>query len=654
MSENNINNFQTLIEQRRIVKKIVSNMLLAVGSPDRKAVSDYRPVGILWEDLLAQIKDEVGGGSLPDEFCDITMTPLIVTLGPLVNFSTIGFGGPDDIVIPGALELRRNDDSTFFNSILEANSFSNFPNSPLDTEWNADGWGDFSDVNSRTFSTFWDATNDGDTYRPLGKQLIMRHIPTGRMWKTEFISWDTTFRTGAFEWNREELTVSDSCRLTFSDGTFMDTAPVPPEDFNTWNVRTTAFIDPLALPGTGRLGDGNNPFSSIAETTAGGYTNVVLLPGTYYGTNILNNNTTYYAYPGAKIGVFGKLSDGGVSKTAKVLGHLVFDSNSRGIETTAASNITVECDSFDNVQTVAFALGANANIFIKCRSIFSNCVNGGAYATSPRNGSTIEIECSSWDSIHWITSPSGSASTFILRCPNVRILAAGGYGNTAKGLINLQGNVVHTVDIDFMGGKYTNEAIQTVTFGVGESALGLYAVYTTTGPNVSFRNGYVECISTMIGLNMHYQITYGSMELENIKIKADRALMVRLTSFNGGGRMTMRAENCKFESLLTNRLGNGKECHFNNCTFKVTDPAATSIFLYQTENPANPLIAYFTNCSAELVNVGNGEFMENSIVGAVYGFWNTVSTEDRGTSGTPVVDTWGGFTELPAYKVSNI
>jgi hypothetical protein len=76
MSENNINNFQTLIEQKRIIKKMFSNMLIAAGAPDRKAISDYRPVGIMWDDLLAQIKKEVGsGGGGVDTFLGLTDTP---------------------------------------------------------------------------------------------------------------------------------------------------------------------------------------------------------------------------------------------------------------------------------------------------------------------------------------------------------------------------------------------------------------------------------------------------------------------------------------------------------------------------------------------------------------------------------------------------
>ncbi len=66
MSENNINNFKALIEQKRIVKKAIAKSLLAFGAPDNKSISKYRPVGILWEDLLEQIKKEVGTGTLQD------------------------------------------------------------------------------------------------------------------------------------------------------------------------------------------------------------------------------------------------------------------------------------------------------------------------------------------------------------------------------------------------------------------------------------------------------------------------------------------------------------------------------------------------------------------------------------------------------------
>ena len=63
MSENNINNFKALIEQKRVVKKVTTGSLIAFGTPDKKAISKYSPTGILWEDLLVNLKKEIGGGS---------------------------------------------------------------------------------------------------------------------------------------------------------------------------------------------------------------------------------------------------------------------------------------------------------------------------------------------------------------------------------------------------------------------------------------------------------------------------------------------------------------------------------------------------------------------------------------------------------------
>ena len=62
MSESNINNFQILIDKKRIVKKMVDNALLAFGVPHKKAVSDYRAAGIEYKDLVKQIASEIGGG----------------------------------------------------------------------------------------------------------------------------------------------------------------------------------------------------------------------------------------------------------------------------------------------------------------------------------------------------------------------------------------------------------------------------------------------------------------------------------------------------------------------------------------------------------------------------------------------------------------
>ena len=92
MSENNINNFQTLIEQKRIIKKAIAKSLLAFGAPDNKSVSQYRPVGILWEDILEQIKSEVGPGTLQD-------LASVLATGNITNGTNISVTSGDSILL---------------------------------------------------------------------------------------------------------------------------------------------------------------------------------------------------------------------------------------------------------------------------------------------------------------------------------------------------------------------------------------------------------------------------------------------------------------------------------------------------------------------------------------------------------------------------
>lgn len=60
MSEHNINNFKSLIKQKRVVKKVPKGALLAMGVPNKGSVSEYSPAGILMGDLLKEV-----GVSLP-------------------------------------------------------------------------------------------------------------------------------------------------------------------------------------------------------------------------------------------------------------------------------------------------------------------------------------------------------------------------------------------------------------------------------------------------------------------------------------------------------------------------------------------------------------------------------------------------------------
>ena len=66
---------------------------------------------------------------------------------------------------------------------------------------------------------------------------------------------------------------------------------------STWEVPGVAFVDPLAS-GSGTLGDGNDPFSTVALAEASSPDAIFLLPGNYSETVNLVSGMTYFSYPG--------------------------------------------------------------------------------------------------------------------------------------------------------------------------------------------------------------------------------------------------------------------------------------------------------------------------------------------------------------------
>ena len=681
MSENNINNFQALIEQKRIIKKMFSNMLIAAGAPDRKAVSDYRPVGIMWEDLLAQIKKEVGtgGGLIPGqdiEVCDITLTPS--TPNELVGSPTVFnvVGAPSALpsttlgpikIVPGIVEFSRlSDQGPWFNSINENQSVAN---GPSDTEWNSvyvdptlNGHGNILNLQDRIYSTdFWDANNNQIGQNIVGNQLVCRVISTQQYFLITVSSWDmgpfgVEGPFGGSAGSFQEVLVIPPCEITFSDGSKQTTAAGI--NTNTWNFPNAAFVDLNTTEPFGVLGDGNKPFKTVALADAASPLRV-LLPGNYVGNTNMTSGT-YLCMPGVIFPSGSRLRDAGVFGDIKVLGHAVFDQFSYGVETSAGSIVYVECLDFYNTRSVAFAL-LGGTIDIKARNIYCNTQNGGAYANAIRGGATVTIECDQYYVNHWgaafgNNNSGGRSSVFNLNCPDVRMLNGGWAGNIAKSLVNDQSlsSWPNITNIDFKGGSLQNlHSVQTSSFGAFDSALLLYVNNTNPDnpPVHTFKNGTVYA-NAFFGLCHHRAVTVGKINLEALKIKSNtKALNLYLTSVAGNGNWVEHLFNdCMFEGSQPNIIGNSQKCTFMKCTEKVTGEAS-SIIDYNAGNPQQLPIVFFVNSISQL-DVGSGEFIENAPVGATYGLINSPSTE---VIGAGVTDTWGGgYAPIPTLEIPNI
>lgn len=444
-------------------------------------------------------------------------------------------------------------------------------------------------------------------------------------------------------------------------GTELEFRPVP-ADTNTWDISQTAFVDPLTgNDTTGLKGDGNLPFKTI--TAAQAASNFVLgLPGNYSGTITLADGVHYHFMPDVVFTAFSKLRDGGVASTVKITGHATFGSNSIGIETTAASNWDIECENFENTRQVIYCLGTTrAEVYLRCHNIFCNTNNGGRYANRMTNGAKITIECDQFYCVNTIAVHHSSTNIepthFILRCPDVKILDGG--VQLGKVIISDPSLSLNKIsEVDFMGGSAVNEnAAQTTFFGTFDSLLyntaNTHVILASTTYKHTFKNGTANA-GTSFGLAMHFAAISGTVELDNIKLKSNtNSINAYLSAYAGlpPNRTLLLFKNCDFESVLPMIIGNSKECHFNNCTFKTTGVGETAIIDYDIQNPLVPRIMYFINCVGQLDNGGAGEFLANNVAGSVYGMINTPTTEVLGAT---VIDTWLGHSVVPTLQLPNI
>ena len=361
---------------------------------------------------------------------------------------------------------------------------------------------------------------------------------------------------------------------------------------NTWNYPTAAFVDPSTTVVTGVVGDGNKPFRTVDLANAASSLRI-LLPGEYFG-NINVTTGTYICMPGVTFSSNSKLRDAGEYGDIKILGHAVFAAFSYGIETSGGSNIYVECLDFDKTRSVAFGL-AGGTINIKARNILCNTENGAGYASSLKEGCEITITCDQHYTNHFGVSfgsnaDSGKSSVFNLNCPDVRVLNGGWAGNIAKSLINDQSVSVYPniSNINLMGGSLQNlHSVQTSSFGAFDSALLLYVNNATPSkaPIHTFKNGTVYA-NAFFGLCHHYATTVGTIGLENLKVKSNtKALNLYLSSLAGNGNWVDHVfDNCMFESVDPNIIGNSQKCTFIKCTEKVTG-VVSSIIDYDALNP---------------------------------------------------------------------
>jgi len=108
--------------------------------------------------------------------------------------------------------------------------------SPDGTEWNIDGWDDLTDVETRTYTTFYNAYGgQGIGQNILGSKAVMYVPSIDKYYAIQWLTWTQNNAGGGFSYTRREIDLDQLDEgVRFADGTVQKTAYVPT------NVKLTA------------------------------------------------------------------------------------------------------------------------------------------------------------------------------------------------------------------------------------------------------------------------------------------------------------------------------------------------------------------------------------------------------------------------------
>ena len=641
---------------------------------------------ISFEDLKAQL----GGGPL----CDITLTPKAVELGPIISFQKSNFGNEVDIIIPGILEITRGDNQGIFNLAVEPNYDNNFRTSPADTEWaSAYTDGNFDENDYAAYSGYnyetWYGSRDfnleaGPTWGQslVGQWFVMHHIPSNRYWKITFTQWTAQNQGGGFAYTRQELlVVPEPCKITFSDGTKINSMSGLVEGSGVTEVidingfvkyviggsdilySDILFVDPEeGNDATAQIGVFSKPYQSASTAISTAFVSgastsnpsLVYLRKGFYSSITMQPNVHVYCEPGVVI--TGTLSGNAITsgQYSKFYGFAKFERFfgwSILMDQSSASGGRLDIE-FDSIDAAGFISVNFAPIVkIKCNWARISGYNGGAYGV--RMGDSADVTFDIREYYHAQHSlfilRRGSANIpfngrLLVNCPDLKLIApyTVNYGNANTAIVQSDGAGPGKVII--------NGECRTDRPGHNPSFMFQNAF---SGPTVVEINGNVygnnnHCIWTGY-IGWHVDLRINGDLISNIS--PINCYLNNTNSDPGPSYITVR------DSKIigyANILGVSRYIKFMNCSFYqsadgIAFPTAPNI-TWQNDQLGQVKRADFYNCIAE-ANGASAEFMEFAGTGLTE--ITLVGCYGNKPVGTGLVPTFSDYVQVPSLKVLN-
>jgi len=616
------------------------------------------PSGKLW---VEDNGGEAGGPGSSATFCNLILEPAPVELGPVQPFEVLGVptqGDPptgDAELIPGEISFRRlTDGGAIFNAALGETFWDNTI-SPLDTEWNSCyvgaecGFGDLSDVHTRTFGTLIEAVDYGFGGNIVGLEMVMRQKSTGRLFAITFTSWASGGGPGpygGFAFNAQEI-FADQCRITFPDGTILTTAAGGNTDQAL--MPGVAFVSPTGNDQEAVVGDQNKPFfnpiNALSESDM-----VIILPGSYFtNINILSTgwNKTVYAMPGV-IFTGGRINVTGASAVLNFLGSAVFTGAHNGLFVTGVnSKVNFEFDRMDNTATV-MEVFSNAQVNVVCNSILCSGLNGFGGGATVRDSSNVKMNIANFYHcqhrlVFFRAGTTSFSGKFEITCPDMRILAnyQASYGNAAKAVFEMD----RTDGAEFIFNG--NMTVDHNALGSGQRGC-IAIVNQLAAPSKVTINGDLNGGPFNPGLYTGFQAYVGNVVM-NGSVNAD--IQPPLQLLRSGGLATGKNFYMTFNgSVITGsaecQIQDGKEIYFRDCSFYNSSAEEGEYNIIYSASSGDASELYFYNCIAELAGVG--DFINGGAAIGILGCHNVVSADPLGAG---AVDTFAGYTVIAGIKV---